>query len=250
MSEKTTTIDTAEVAKFEAMAAEWWDPDGKFKPLHHMTPCRMDYVIDQICAQYGRRRKSPRPLNGLSVVDVGCGGGLASEPLARLGADVTGLDATDVNIRVARTHAEAVGLNIDYRAEPAEAVAERGMDFDVVLALEVVEHVADIATFMSAISAILRPGGIAVLSTLNRTAKSWAMAIVGAEHILRWLPVGTHDWSKFPTPQELEKALATAGLSTVDSRGMILNPATGHWSLSEDMSVNFIIAAEKQLAEC
>ncbi|MGB0506035.1 MAG: bifunctional 2-polyprenyl-6-hydroxyphenol methylase/3-demethylubiquinol 3-O-methyltransferase UbiG [Pikeienuella sp.] len=248
MSEKTTTIDAAEVAKFEAMAAEWWDPEGKFKPLHHMSPCRLDYVVDQICAQYGRRRKTRQPLSGLSIVDVGCGGGLAAEPIARLGADVTGLDATDVNIGVAKAHAESVGLDINYRAEPAEDVVKRGETFDVVLALEVIEHVADVSVFLSALFDLLKPGGIVILSTLNRTAKSWAMAIAGAEHILRWLPVGTHDWAKFITPEELETALSEAGLLPIDSRGMVLDILSGTWSLSEDQSVNFIAAAEKPLA--
>jgi 2-polyprenyl-6-hydroxyphenyl methylase/3-demethylubiquinone-9 3-methyltransferase len=250
MPEKTPTIDAAEVAKFEAMAAEWWDPNGKFKPLHHMSPCRLDYVVDQICAQYGRRRKDGRPLTGLSIVDVGCGGGLAAEPMARLGATVTGLDAAEVNIGVAKAHAAAVGLTIDYRAEPAEVVVEKGETFDVVLALEVVEHVANIDAFLSALAGLLKPGGVAILSTLNRTAKSWAMAIVGAEYIMRWLPPGTHDWSKFLTPDELEQSLSEAGLIPLDSRGMVLKPGRGEWSLSEDLSVNFIVTAEKQLAEC
>ena len=242
----TTTIDTAEIAKFEAMAAEWWDPTGPFRPLHQMTPCRMGYVADQIAAQFSRPRRTRQPLDGLRIADVGCGGGLASEPLARLGAAVTGFDAAEGNIRAAAAHAAMVGLEIEYRAEPAEAAAARGDMFDAVVALEVIEHVADIPAFLSALSTIVKPGGVVILSTLNRTAKSYAMAIVGAERIMRWLPVGTHDWNKFPTPAELEEAFSTTGLSVVDAQGMVLNPARAEWQLSaEDLSVNYIMTAER-----
>lgn len=241
-----TTIDAAEIAKFEAMAAEWWDPTGPFRPLHQMTPCRMAYVVDQIAAQYGLPRRGRTPLAGLRIADVGCGGGLASEPLARLGAKVTGFDAAEGNVRAAAAHAEMVGLKIDYRAEPAEAAAARGEVFDAVVALEVVEHVADIAAFLMALSAIVKPGGVVILSTLNRTAKSYAMAIVGAERVMRWLPVGTHDWTKFPTPTELEDAFGAAGLPVVDAQGMVLNPARAEWRLAaDDLSVNYIMTAEK-----
>jgi 2-polyprenyl-6-hydroxyphenyl methylase/3-demethylubiquinone-9 3-methyltransferase len=241
-----TTVDAAEIAKFEAMAAEWWNPAGPFRPLHQMTPCRMAYVVDQIAAQYGLSRRGRTPLSGLRIADVGCGGGLASEPLARLGADVTGFDAAEGNIRAAAAHAVMVSLSIEYRAEPAEAAAARGEVFDAVVALEVVEHVADVAAFLKALGAIVKPGGVVILSTLNRTARSYVMAIVGAERIMRWLPVGTHDWGKFPTPGELENAFAAAGLSVVDTQGMVLNPARAEWRLSaDDLSVNYIMTAER-----
>lgn len=241
-----TTIDAGEIAKFEAMAAEWWDPVGPFRPLHQMTPCRMEYVVDQITAQYGLSRRTRAPLSGLRIADVGCGGGLASEPLARLGATVTGFDAAEGNIRAAAAHAEMVGLDIDYRAEPAEAAAARGDTFDAVVSLEVIEHVADRAAFLKALTTIVKPGGVVILSTLNRSARSYAMAIVGAERVMRWLPVGTHDWSKFPTPAELEAEAGEAGLNVVDAQGMVLNPARAEWRLSaDDLSVNYILTAER-----
>ena len=240
-----TTVDGEEVAKFEAIAAEWWDPDGKFKPLHLMNPCRLDYILNQIAGQFGTPR-GRRALKGLSVVDVGSGGGLIAEPMARLGADVTGLEAAAGNVAVAAAHAATMGLTIDYRVETAEAAADRGARFDVVIALEIVEHVADVPAFIDALGALVRPGGLLVMSTLNRTAKSWAGAIVGAERVLRWLPVGTHDWNRFLTPEELEAAITGAGLEVVDSKGMVLNPVSGDWTLSDtDLSMNYILTAEK-----
>ncbi len=240
-----TTIDAEEVAKFEAIAAEWWDPDGKFKPLHLMNPCRLDYILNQIAGQFGTRR-GRNALAGLSVVDIGSGGGLIAEPMARLGANVTGLDAAAGNIAIAAAHAGTMGLTVDYRVQTAEAAAQSGARFDVVIALEIVEHVADVATFIDALSALVRPGGLLIMSTLSRTAKSWAGAIVGAERLLRWLPVGTHDWNKFLTPEELEAAIKVAGLDVVDAKGMVLNPVSGEWSLSDtDLSMNYILTAEK-----
>ena len=239
------TIDAKEVAKFEAIAAEWWDPDGKFKPLHLMNPCRLDYILNQIAGQFGTRR-GRNALAGLSVVDVGSGGGLIAEPMARLGANVTGLEAAEGNVAVAAAHAATMGLTIDYRVETAEAAAAGGAQFDVVIALEIVEHVADVPAFIDAICALVRPGGLLIMSTLSRTAKSWAGAIVGAERVLRWLPVGTHDWNKFLTPEELETAINATGLEVVDSKGMVLNPISGDWSLSDtDLSMNYILTAEK-----
>lgn len=240
------TADAAEIEKFAAMAAEWWDPEGKFRPLHAMNPCRLDYIAEQITAEFGRDRRGRRPLEGLSLADIGCGGGLASEPMARLGAAVTGFDAAEESLGVARAHAAAGGLEIDYRNELAEDAAARGARFDVVLALEVVEHVADPQGFLTAVSTLLRPGGIAIFSTLNRTPESYAAAIIGAEHIMRWLPRGTHDWRKFLTPAELEELAGAAGLDVVDVQGMVPALRRGGWALSaRNQRVNYIMAAVK-----
>lgn len=239
------TVDDAEIAKFEAMAAEWWDPAGKFRPLHAMNPCRMGYIAEQAAAEFGRDQRARAPLSGLSAVDVGCGGGLAAEPLARLGAAVTGLDMAGMSLNVARAHAASAGLEIDYRLESAEAAAARGARFDLVLALEIVEHVADVPTFLAALSALAKPGGMVILSTLNRTPESFAAAIVGAEWLLRWLPKGTHDWRKFPSPKELEAALGAAGLPVVDAKGMAPDPMRGGWRLVESLRVNYLMTAVK-----
>ena len=243
----TTTIDAAEVAKFEAMAAEWWDPTGKFKPLHEINPCRLDYITRQIAAEFGRDLAQPEPFKGLRLLDIGCGGGLLSEPMARLGATVIGADAAARNIPVAQIHAEQSGLQIDYRHTSAEALAEAGEQFDVVLNMEVVEHVADPLAYLTACQHLLKPGGLMVCSTLNRNAKSFAMAIVGAEWIMRWLPKGTHDWKKFITPDELLDLIRRAGLDPVDRKGMVFNPVSWSWSLSDrDLSVNYVTASVKR----
>ena len=240
----TTTVDAAEVAKFEAMAAEWWDEQGKFKPLHMLNPTRLDYIVTQICAEFGLDRTAGRPFAGLRLLDIGCGGGLLCEPMARLGATVVGADAAERNIPVARIHAEQSGLDIDYRHTTAEALAAAGEVFDVVLNMEVVEHVADPQAYLDACCALLRPGGLMICSTLNRNPKSFLMAIVGAEHVMRWLPKGTHDWNKFITPDELFELLKTAGLDPVDRQGMVFNPLTWSWSLSpRDLSVNYVTAS-------
>lgn len=241
---KVDTVDPEEIAKFEAMAADWWDPEGRFKPLHHLNPCRLDYITRQIAAEFGRDLSQDRPFAGLGILDIGCGGGLLSEPMARLGGDIVGADAAGRNIPVARIHAAQSGLTIDYRHSTAEAIAETGQKFDVVLAMEVIEHVADPAAFLVACRSLLRPGGLLICSTLNRNAKSYAFAILGAEHILRWLPRGTHDWRKFITPDELFGLLRGAGLEPVDKTGMILNPVRWQWQLSErDLSVNYVTAS-------
>ena len=243
----TNTVDPAEVAKFEAMAAEWWDAQGKFKPLHLMNPCRLDYITRQIAAEFSRDLTKAKPFAGLRILDIGCGGGLLSEPMARLGADVVGADAAPRNIAVARVHAEASGLTIDYRHTTAEALAAAGEAFDVVLNMEVVEHVADPPFYLRACHDLLKPGGLMICSTLNRTAKSWLMAIVGAEHIMRWLPKGTHDWARFITPDELFDLLRGAGLDPVDRKGMVFNPLGWNWSLSDrDLSVNYVTASIRQ----
>lgn len=247
MQDPASSINPDEVAKFEAMAAEWWDPSGKFKPLHQMNPCRLDYIVAQIAAEFGRDRATPRPFEGLRLLDIGCGGGLLSEPMARLGADVVGADAAPRNIPVARLHAEAQGLAIDYRNATAEALAAAGERFDVVLAMEIVEHVADPQAFLTTCQSLLKPGGLMICSTLNRNPKSWVMAIFGAEYVMRWLPRGTHDWAKFITPDELAAMIGTAGLETIDRKGMVFNPVAWRWSLSaRDLSVNYVLAGVKR----
>lgn len=242
-----TSIDPDEIAKFEAMAAEWWDPSGKFKPLHMMNPVRLDYVTRQIAAEFARDLRQSRPFDGLRILDIGCGGGLISEPMARLGASVTGADAAPTNISVASLHAEQQGVAIDYRATTAEALLDEGLRFDVVLALEIVEHVADPAAFIQTCHDLLRPGGVLILSTLNRTVRSFGMAIIGAEWIMRWLPKGTHEWDRFITPDELSQMTTGAGLTELDRRGMIFNPVTWRWSLSNrDLAVNYALTARRE----
>ncbi|MDC0737701.1 bifunctional 2-polyprenyl-6-hydroxyphenol methylase/3-demethylubiquinol 3-O-methyltransferase UbiG [Cognatishimia sp. SS12] len=240
------TVDPAEVAKFQAMAAEWWDPTGKFKPLHMLNPCRLDYITQQIAAEFNRDLTSDQPFAGLTLLDIGCGGGLLSEPMARLGATVVGADAAAGNIPVAQVHAEQSGLTIDYRHTTAEALAEAGEQFDVVLNMEVVEHVADPQGFLTACQQLVKPGGMMICSTLNRTAKSFGAAIIGAEWIMRWLPKGTHEWHKFITPDELFDMLAKAGLTPVDRKGFVFNPLSWRWSISDrDLSVNYVTTSTK-----
>ena len=241
-----TTVDPAEIAKFEAMAAEWWDPNGKFKPLHMLNPCRLDYITSQIAAEFARDLSSPHPFKALRVLDIGCGGGLLSEPMARLGADVVGADAAERNIPVAQVHAAQSGLKIDYRHTTAEALAEAGEQFDVVLNMEVVEHVADPLAYLTACQQLLKPSGLMVCSTINRNPKSYAMAIFGAEVVMRWLPRGTHEWNKFITPDELYDLIGNAGLTPVDRKGFVFNPISWSWSLSaRDLSVNYVTASVK-----
>jgi len=241
------TVDPAEVEKFEAMAAEWWDPNGKFRPLHLMNPCRLDYITRQIAAEFGRDLTSEAPFAGLRLLDIGCGGGLLAEPMARLGATVVGADAAPRNIPVAQLHAEQSRLDIDYRHTTAEALAAAGEQFDVVLNMEVVEHVASPLDYLTACRQLLKPGGLMVCSTLNRNAKSFMMAIVGAEWVMRWLPKGTHDWAKFIRPDELYGLLRQAGLDPVDRQGMVFNPLGWSWSLSpRDLSVNYVTASVKR----
>ena len=241
-----TTVDPSEIAKFEAMAAEWWDPNGKFKPLHMLNPCRLDYITSQIAAEFDRDLTKPSAFEGLRILDIGCGGGLLAEPMARLGAEVVGADAAERNIPVAKVHAEQSGLNIDYRHTTAEDMAAAGEQFDVVLNMEVVEHVADPLAYLTACRELLKPGGLHVCSTINRNPKSYVMAIVGAEHIMRWLPKGAHEWNKFITPDELFDLLRNAGLDPVDRQGFVFNPLTWSWKLSDrDLSVNYVTASLK-----
>ena len=233
--------DPAEIAKFEAMAADWWDPEGKFKPLHMMNPCRLDYITAQVAAEFDRDLSTPRPFEGLRLLDIGCGGGLLSEPMARLGASVVGADAAARNIPVAEVHAAQMGLAIDYRHTAAEDLVAAGETFDVVLNMEVVEHVADPQAYLSDCARLLKPGGVMICSTLNRTVKGFVMGIFGAEWVMRWLPKGTHDWKKFITPDELYAMLRVAGLDPVDRKGMVFDLLGWSWSLSDrDLAMNYV----------
>lgn len=246
MQTANTTVDPAEVAKFEAMAAEWWDVNGKFKPLHMLNPCRLDYITNQIAARFDRDLTASLPFKGLRLLDIGCGGGLLSEPMARLGATVVGADAAAGNIPVAQVHADQQGLDIDYRHITAEALVDAGEQFDVVLNMEVVEHVADPLAYLTACRQLLKSGGLMLCSTINRNPKSYAVAIIGAEHIMRWLPKGTHEWRKFITPNELIDLIKSAGLEPTNRTGFVFNPIAWSWSLSDrDLSVNYVTASIK-----
>jgi 2-polyprenyl-6-hydroxyphenyl methylase/3-demethylubiquinone-9 3-methyltransferase len=239
------SIDPAEVARFDGLAREWWDPKGPMRALHQLNPVRLRYIRDRACDRFGRDERALQSLDGLTVLDVGCGAGLLCEPLARLGASVTGLDPAETNIAVARAHADRSGVQIDYRDEPVEAVIGRGERFDIVLAMEVVEHVPDVSAFVGACCAAVKPGGLLVMATINRTLRAFALAIVGAEYILGWLPKGTHEWEKFVTPEELSDAIGKGGLKVIDTRGAVYNPLAGEWSLSRDTAVNYMVAAER-----
>ncbi|MDA1324489.1 MAG: bifunctional 2-polyprenyl-6-hydroxyphenol methylase/3-demethylubiquinol 3-O-methyltransferase UbiG [Proteobacteria bacterium] len=239
------TVDPEEIARFSALAAEWWNPAGKFKPLHRLNPVRLAYIRDHLCDRFDRDPRSLRSLDGLRILDIGCGGGLVAEPLGRMGADVTGIDASPENIATASVHAKEGGLSIDYRATTAEEISAAGGQFDAVIALEIVEHVARVPLFLASCAALIRPGGALIMSTLNRTAKSYLMAIVGAEYILRWLPRGTHQWEKFLRPSELTGGVETSGLSVTDLTGATYNPLNDEWRLSRDMAVNYMLYAEK-----
>ncbi|WP_420391689.1 bifunctional 2-polyprenyl-6-hydroxyphenol methylase/3-demethylubiquinol 3-O-methyltransferase UbiG [Acuticoccus sp.] len=239
----TTTIDAAEVDKFDRLAAEWWNPRGKFKPLHKFNPVRLAYLRQTLCRHFDRDARAETPLSGLRVLDIGCGGGLLSEPLARIGAAVVGADAAPTNVEVARLHAAQSGVAVDYRATTAEALAGEGETFDAVLAMEVVEHVADVEAFVAACATMVRPGGLTVFATINRTLKAYALAIVGAEYVLRWLPKGTHEYSKLVRPGELERAFADNGLASRQPVGVTYNPLRDEWALSQDTDVNYMILA-------
>lgn len=244
---RTSTVDPAEIGRFDALAATWWDPDGPMRPLHGMNPVRLGFIRDQAAAHFSFESRQMLPLDGLDVADVGCGGGLLSEPLARMGARVTGIDPAAQNIAVARAHAARMELDIRYLDTTIEAVVAKGERFDMIIALEVVEHVADVPAFLEALAAGLKPGGLLVMSTLNRSLRAYAAAIIGAEYVLRWLPKGTHDWNKFVRPDELEAGLTVAGLAVIATRGMVPDPLRGGWRLSRDTAVNYIVAARKPL---
>ena len=241
-----TTVDRDEVARFAALADDWWNPRGKMAPLHKFNPVRLGFIRDQACAQFGRDAKMLDCLQGLTFLDVGCGGGIVAEPLARLGGKVTGIDPAEENVEAARLHAAKSGLAVDYRTTTVEALAETKLTFDVVIASEVVEHVADLDFFVGRSAALVKPKGLMIVTTINRTLKSFALVIVGAEYILRWLPVGTHSWDKFVSPQELDAALSASGLVVVEESGIQYDPFRDQWRRSEDMGVNYMLAAEKR----
>ena len=239
------TVDPGEVAKFSALAAQWWDPDGKFAPLHKFNPVRLSFIRDQAGAHFGRDAKALRPFEGLNLLDIGCGGGLLSEPMARLGFAVTGADASHKNIGTASAHAAQSGLDIDYQATTAEALAAQGRQFDVVLNMEVVEHVADVHAYLAACAELVRPGGLTIVATLNKTLKSLALAKIGAEYVLNWLPRGTHDWNRFIAPTQLKVMLEEAGLTILKTQGVSFNPVGWNWRLSDDVDVNYMVVARR-----
>jgi 2-polyprenyl-6-hydroxyphenyl methylase/3-demethylubiquinone-9 3-methyltransferase len=239
------TVDPQEIAQFAAIADAWWDEEGAFRPLHRLNPVRLRYIRDNLCAHFGLDAEAPKPLSGLRLIDVGCGGGLLCEPLTRMGATVTGIDAAEEGIAAARAHADSVGLAIDYRAATAESLVAAGESFDAIISMEVLEHVADVDAFLAACRDLTRPGGALALSTLNRTPKSYLMAIVGAEYVLRWLPRGTHDWKKFIRPSELAAALRRQGLTLADLTGIEYSPLADRFSLGRDLGVNYLAFATR-----
>ncbi|MBN9318046.1 MAG: bifunctional 2-polyprenyl-6-hydroxyphenol methylase/3-demethylubiquinol 3-O-methyltransferase UbiG [Devosia sp.] len=244
----TTTINPDEIAKFAAMADEWWDPHGKFKPLHKFNPVRLGYVRDKAIVHFGRDGTVRRPLEGLRILDIGCGGGLLSEPLTRLGATMVGIDAGERNIGIARHHAEQSGLAIDYRTTTAEALAASGERFDIVLNMEVVEHVDNVPLYMKSCADLVAPGGLMFTATINRTPRAWALAIVGAEYVLGWLPRGTHDFKKFLTPDEISALASRNGLKVIDKVGVVFHPLADEWRQSRDTGVNYMVLAERPAA--
>ncbi len=240
-----TTINADEISKFAAMADEWWDPTGKFKPLHKFNPVRLGYIRDQAIAHFGKDGSVRRPLEGLKVLDIGCGGGLLSEPLTRLGASVVGIDAGEKNIRIAALHAGQSGLAIDYRATTAEALAAGTERFDIVLNMEVVEHVDNVPLYMKSCAELVAPGGLLFTATINRTPRAYALAIVGAERVLGWLPKGTHDFKKFLTPDEIGALVSRNGLKVIERTGVVFHPIADEWRQSRDLGINYMVLAEK-----
>jgi 2-polyprenyl-6-hydroxyphenyl methylase/3-demethylubiquinone-9 3-methyltransferase len=240
-----TTINPEEIAKFAAMAEEWWDPTGKFKPLHKFNPVRLGYVREKAIAHFRLDGSKRRPLEGLRFLDIGCGGGLLSEPMARLGATVVGVDAGEKNIAIAKLHAQQSGLDIDYRATTAESLAAAGEKFDVVLNMEVVEHVDNVPLYMKSCADLVAPGGLLFTATINRTLRAYAFAIVGAEQVLRWLPKGTHDYAKFLTPEEISALVTRNGLKVVEKTGVVFHPLADEWRQSRDTGINYMVLAEK-----
>jgi len=245
MDEARSSVDPEEVAKFTRLAAEWWDPNGKFRPLHQFNPVRLGFIRAMAAAHFARDEKSLAPFRGLDLLDIGCGGGLLCEPMARIGFAVLGVDPSEKNVKTASAHAAGAGLSLHYRATTAEVLAEEAARFDVILNMEVVEHVADLGGFLAACGALLKPGGFMIVATLNRTLKSLALAKIGAEYVLRWLPAGTHDWNRFVTPAELEGLLENAGLTVTRRQGVSFDPLRWEWRLSSDTDVNYMMVAER-----
>ena len=239
----TASVDPEEVAKFSRIAAEWWDPTGKFAPLHKFNPVRLAFIRQEAAARFGRNPRELTPFAGLTLLDIGCGGGLLSEPMARLGFAVTGADASERNIGTAKAHAAQSGLSVDYRATTAETLAAEGLSFDVVLNMEVVEHVADVGAYLNACTALVKPGGLTIVATLNKTLKALALAKVGAEYVLGWLPRGTHDWNRFLAPAELRTKLEDSGLTILKTQGVSFDPLNWDWKLSADTDVNYMVVA-------
>jgi len=236
--------DRDEIARFNALAASWWDPNGPMKPLHRLNPVRIGFLKEAFAGHFGRDRNGMHPFGGLNLLDIGCGAGLVAEPMARLGFDVTAIDLAEENIAAAKAHATLEGLAIDYRSTPLENLPE-ATTYDAITLLEVVEHVPDVPAFVAEAAKRLKPGGMLIASTLNRTMKAYALAIFGAEYVLRWLPVGTHDWNKFVTPDELDDAFASAGLVPHERAGMVFNPLANSWRLSGDCDVNYLASATR-----
>jgi 2-polyprenyl-6-hydroxyphenyl methylase / 3-demethylubiquinone-9 3-methyltransferase len=241
-----TTVDKDQVEMFSKMAAEWWSPTGKFRPLHKFNPIRLEYIRNRICQHFGRDPKAHQPLAGLRILDIGCGGGLLSEPIARMGAEVVGADPSEKNIGVASTHAKETGVAVDYRAVTAEDLAAAGESFDIVLNMEVVEHVADVNLFLETCASMVRPGGLMFVATINRTLKARALAIFAAENVLRWLPRGTHQYEKLVRPEEIERPLEASGLHIIHRTGVFFNPLQDRWNLSPDMDVNYMLLAKRE----
>jgi len=239
------TVDPREIAHFDSLAKDWWNPIGKMKPLHRINPVRLAFIRDQACLNFGKDPKAPKPLSGLSILDIGCGGGLLSEPLARMGAAVTGIDPGPCNIEIAKAHAGKSRLDLDYRATTAEELVASAPPYDIVLAMEVVEHVASVSDFIRAGAQLVNPRGLFIGSTINRTLRAYALAIIGAEYILRWLPVGTHAWEKFVTPAEFSGHLAKNGLTVGTTAGMTFSPMSDDWRLTGDTSINYFIVAQR-----
>jgi len=235
------SIDPVEIAKFSSLAAEWWDPAGKFAPLHKFNPVRLSFIREQALARFGRDRRSLKPFEGLSLLDIGCGGGLLSEPMARLGFAVTGADASARNIGTAKAHAAQLGVEVDYREATAEELAQEGQAFDLVLNMEVVEHVADVKAYLAACSRLVKPGGLMIVATINKTFKSLLLAKVAAEYVLGWMPRGTHDWNRFLAPEEVRKSLEEAGLTILKTQGVFFDILTWDWRLSRDVDVNYMV---------
>ncbi|HWB47565.1 MAG TPA: bifunctional 2-polyprenyl-6-hydroxyphenol methylase/3-demethylubiquinol 3-O-methyltransferase UbiG [Stellaceae bacterium] len=240
------TVDPSEIDRFAAHAAGWWDPEGSFRPLHRLNPARLRFIRDALVTHFARDPRSLTPFTGLTLCDIGCGGGLIAEPMARLGHAVTAIDADDAAIAIARDHAAVGGLTIDYRCETAESLAASGRDFDVVLALELIEHVADPQALLAASAALVKPGGVFIGATINRTPQAYVLAVVGAEYVMGWLPRGTHDWRRFLRPSEFVLGLRRIGLSPTGLKGLRYRLAAGEWTVSDDLSVNYLVTAVKR----